>query len=46
MSLDIITNVGNKGHSLYLALFDFVYAFDNISLKLIQMLEAYGINSI
>ena len=45
-TLDIITDTVNKGHSVDLVLLDFAKAFDKVShAKLIQKLEAYGINS-
>ena len=46
-TLDIITDAVNKGHSVDLVLLDFAKAFDKVShKKLIQKLEAYGINNI
>ena len=46
-TLDIITDAVNKGHSVDLILLDFAKAFDKVShVKLIQKLEAYGLNSI
>ena len=45
--LDIITDAVNKWHSVDLVLSNFAKAFDKVShAKLIQKLEAYGINSI
>jgi hypothetical protein len=46
-TLEIITDAVNKGHSVDLVLLDFAKAFDKVShKKLIQKLEAYGINNI
>ena len=46
-TLDIITDAVNKGYSVDLVLLDFAKAFDKVShKKLIQKLEAYGINSL
>jgi hypothetical protein len=46
-TLDIITDAVNKGHSVDLILLDFAKAFDKVShAKLIQKLEAYGVNNI
>jgi hypothetical protein len=46
-TLDIITDSINKGYSVDLVLLDFAKAFDKVShVKLIQKLEAYGVNSI
>jgi hypothetical protein len=46
-TLDIITDAVNKGHSVDLILLDFSKAFDKVShAKLIQKLEAYGVNNI
>jgi retron-type reverse transcriptase len=46
-TLDIITDAINKGYSVDLVLLDFAKAFDKVShSKLIQKLEAYGVNSI
>ena len=46
-TLDIITDAVNKGFSVDLVLLDFAKAFGKVShKKLIQKLEAYGINSL